>query len=404
MSIYLERISQWRLAPFHLGAAAGPFGSGGIPVFFHILMQTFDVDRAMLSLVVPAYMLAYAGVQLVSGSISDLTSRRSSILLGFASYGAATLLCGLAPSFPVFLLGQVLQGITNAFMTPILMATLGDVLPPHRYGRAMGIFSSTNVAGTMMGAVVAGVIAPFGWRLYYVLAALLTWGLALWFLAWFRSYERAVPARRRQAGLRGELVAIYRAIGTTVLLLASLAFLASGAMQGAQYLFGEVLRDLWGIATGSTGAILAVNGLAGLFLGPGAGYIIERIGVYRGAALGAGGMAFSLVLMGLAPSPLAFAVGNFLLGGFGIGTWAALNTLAIRAVPELRGTVSAYFGSAKFLVRGISPLWYTTLYELAGPRSNFFAAALMAVLVFVPLVAVRSRVPEPAREAAMVVS
>ena len=404
MSTRLEGINQWRLAPFYLGAAAGPFGSGAIPVYFHMMMDAFDVDRATFSLSVPAYMIAYAGVQLVSGSISDLTSRRSSILLGFASYGAATLLCGLAPSFPVFLLGQVLQGITNAFMTPILMATLGDVLPPHRYGRAMGIFSSTNLAGTMMGAVVAGLVAPLGWQAYYLLAAMLTWALAFWFLAWFRSYGRAVPARRRSTDLRGELAAIYRSIGTTVLLLASLSFLASGAMQGAQYLFGEVLRDLWGIATGSTGAILAVNGLAGLFLGPAAGYIIERIGVYRGAALGAGGMALSLVLMGLAPSPLAFAVGNFLLGGFGIGTWAALNTLAIRAVPELRGTVSAYFGSAKFLVRGVSPLWFTTLYELAGPRSIFFAAALMAVLLLVPLVALRSRVPEPAREAATVPS
>ncbi len=400
MTTRLEGINQWRLAPFYLGAAAGPFGSGAIPVYFHMMIDAFDVDRATFSLIVPAYMIAYAGVQLVSGSISDLTSRRSSILLGFASYGAATLLCGLAPSFPVFLLGQVLQGITNAFMTPILMATLGDVLPPHRYGRAMGIFSSTNLAGTMMGAVVAGLVAPLGWQAYYLLAAMLTWALAFWFLAWFRSYGRAVPARRRSAALRGELAAIYRSIGTTVLLLASLSFLASGAMQGAQYLYGEVLRDLWGIATGSTGAILAVNGLAGLFLGPAGGYIIERVGVYRGAALGAGGMALSLVWMGMAPSPLAFAIGNFLLGGFGIGTWAALNTLAIRAIPEIRGTVSAYFGAAKFLVRGVSPLWFTTLYELAGPRSIFFASALMAVVLLAPLVALRSRVPEPSRETA----
>jgi MFS family permease len=392
-------LTQWQLAPFHLGAAAGPFGSAGIPVFFSMLMQAFDVDRFTLSLAVPAYMLAYAAIQLVSGSISDLTSRRGSIVLGFSSYGAATLLCALAPNFSLFLVGQVLQGITNAFMTPILMATLGDVLPPRRYGRAMGIFSSTNIAGTMLGVLVAGAIASAGWRLYYALAAFLTWGLALWFVVWFRRYGQQDPVRHHAADRRRELAVIYRAFGLTVTLLASLSFLASGAMQGAQYLFGEALRDLWGMPPGETGLILAVNGLAGLFLGPAGGYLIERIGVYRGTALGTIGMALSLVLMGVAPSPLVFALGNALLGGFGIGTWAALNTLAIRAVPEIRGTVSSYVGSAKFLVRGIAPFWFTPLYELAGPRSIFFASALLAALLLLPLITLRSRVPDPAREA-----
>jgi len=395
-------LTQWQLVPFHLGAAAGPFGNAGIPIFFSLLTEAFDVDRFTLSLVVPAYMLAYAALQLVSGSISDLTSRRGSIVLGFTSYGAATLLCALAPNFSVFLLGQLLQGITNAFMTPILMATLGDVLPPQRYGRAMGIFSSTNIAGSMLGVLVAGATAPISWRLYYALAASVTWGLALWFVAWFRRYGQPEPARRLAIDQRFEFAGVIRAVSRSVLLLASLSFLASGAMMGAQYLFGEVLRDLWGTSPGSTGVILAVNGLAGLFLGPAGGYLLERIGVYRGTAVGTTGMALSLILMGLSPSPLVFALGNFLLGGFGIGTWAALNTLAIRAVPQIRGTVSSYTGAAKFFVRGVAPLWFTPLYEVAGPRSIFFASALLAALLLVPLVALRSHVPDPAREAATV--
>ena len=366
-------------------------GGGALPIIFAILMGAFDVDRATLSLALPAYMFPYALVQLVSGSISDLTSRRSSILIGFTAYGACTMLAGLSWSFEVFIFSQILQGATNAFTTPILMATLGDVMPSQRTGRTMGMFSTLNMAGQSGAPLLAGLLAGTSWRLVYIVVALIAWGLAIWYLAWFRKYGHLVPSRPRAATFGADLHRIWQAVGLTLFLLASLSFLANGAMRGPSYLFAEFMRDMWNTGVGFSGVALGLYGIAGLILGPLAGLAIEKIGVFRGAAISMAGIAGALILLGLAPGEYWFAAGNFLLGAFAIAAWASLNTLVVQAMPSHRGTASSIFGSTKFLAQAVSPIWFTPLYEQIDPTMIFYVAAVMAALLLLPLAILRGR-------------
>lgn len=392
--------AEWQLIPFYLGAAIGPTGGGVFAVLFTILLGAFDVDRSLLSLAVPAYMVPYAAVQLVSGGLSDLTSRRASILLGFGSYGAASLVAALAPTFPVFLLSQVLQGASNAFTTPILLATLGDVLPRERVGRSMGLFSSTNQAGALAAPLLAGALGDLNWRLVYLVITGISWGLLLWYVLWFRRYGALVPTRVRANNLPATLRTMARAVGLPVVLLASLSFLTNGAMRGPSYLFAEYLRDTWGTSVGQAGLLLSTYGLAALVGGPGAGWLVDRVGPIRGIAGGMLGVAASLVLMGWAPSPLLFAAANFTLGLAGIVAWAGLNTLAVRTVPERRGTVASIAGSARFLGQAVAPLWFTPLYDAGMPASLFLLSAAMAVAALAPLAKLRALAPEQERAAA----
>jgi MFS transporter, ACDE family, multidrug resistance protein len=386
-----QTLSQWQIAPFHLGAAIGPMGGGALPIIFAILMGAFDVDRATLSLALPAYMFPYAAVQLISGSISDLTSRRASILVGFTTYGACTMMAALSWSFEVFLISQVLQGATNAFTTPLLMATLGDVMPSERTGRTMGMFSTLNMAGQSGAPLLAGLLAGTSWRLVYVVVALIAWSLAIWYFAWFRKYGHLVPARPRAATFRADLGRIWQAVGLTLILLATLSFLANGSMRGPSYLFAEFMRDTWGTGVGFSGVALGLYGIAGLILGPLAGLAIEKTGIFKGAAISMSGIAVALVLLGQAPGEYWFAAGNFLLGAFGIAAWASLNTLVVQAMPTHRGTASSIFGSTKFLAQAVSPVWFTPLYENVDPAMIFYVAAVMAVLLLLPLAILRGR-------------
>lgn len=360
-------------------------GGGALPIIFAILMGAFDVDRATLSLALPAYMFPYALVQIVSGSISDLTSRRSSILIGFTAYGACTMLAGLSWSFEVFIFSQMLQGATNAFTTPLLMATLGDVMPAQRTGRTMGMFSTLNMAGQSGAPLLAGLLAGVSWRLVYIVVGLIAWSLAVWYLAWFRKYGHLVPNRPRAATFRADLGRIWQAAGLTLFLLACLSFLANGSMRGASYLFAEFMRDTWSTGVGFSGIALGMYGIAGLTLGPLAGLIVERIGIFKGAAISMAGIAGALILLGLAPGEYWFAAGNFLLGAFAIAAWASLNTLVVQAMPSHRGTASSIFGSTKFLAQAVSPVWFTPLYDSIDPTMIFYVAALMAVLLLLPL-------------------
>ncbi len=163
-------------------------------------------------------------------------------------------------------------------------------------------------------------------------------------------------------------------------------------MRGPAYLFAEFMRQNWDTGVGSAGIALGMYGAAALVFGPFSGLAIERIGVMRGGALSMAGVGVSLFFLGIAPTEIWFAIGNFVLGAFGIAAWASLNTLVVQAMPSHRGTASSIFGSTKFLSQAISPLWFTPLYESIAPEMIFYVAALMAILLLVPLVLLRGRV------------
>lgn len=383
--------SQWRLLPFYFGVLTGPMGGGILPVMFVTLRQAFDVDRTLLSLALPAYMFPFAIVQILSGGISDLTSRRSSLLFGFGSFGLATLLAGLAPNFQLFLLAQVLQGATNAFTSPLVMATLGDIVPGKGMGRTMGMFATATLTGAMIAPLLAGYFGDISWRLAYIVVALLTWLVTVWIFVWFRRYGSMVPPRRRTPSIRNDLRSLVRSLGVQIIFLVGLAFLASSAMRGPVYLFTEYVELTWNTGVQTVGLILATYGLAGLLIGPFAGDIVERVGVRPSIALSAVGMAASLILMAISPTPLLFAGANFLLGATGIFAWTSMSMLTVLMVPSHRGTASSIFGSARFMAQGISPFWFTPLYQSIGPRSVFVIAAACAMAVLIPLAALQSR-------------
>jgi len=377
--------STWELLPFYLGGMSGPMGGGIVPVLFAVLMGAFGVDRSVLSLAVPAYMLPYGVVQLVSGGISDLTSRRTSLIVGFGGFGIATVLTGLAPNFQIFLLLQVLQGATNAFTSPLLMATLGDIVPGPRLSRTMGFLNTANLAGTMLAPLLGGLLGDMSWRLPYIVFGLSNWLLLFWIVLWFRRHGDAVPVGRHGQSLRTDLRALATALGVEIILLSLLSFIASNGIRGPGYLYADYLDARWGLNVASAGVILATYGLAGLLLGPFSGYLIERFGVYRGVAASMVGVALSLVIMGLGPSWALFAVGNFLLGATSIVAWTGLSTLAVNLAPGHRGTASSLFGSARFLALAICPLWFTALYQSVAMTAIFYASAIFSLALLIPL-------------------
>lgn len=383
--------SQWLLLPFYFSVLTGPLGGGILPVMFVTMREAFGVDRDMLALALPAYMLPFALAQIFSGGISDLTSRRSSLLFGFGAFGVAAVFAALAPSFKWFLVSQVLQGATNAFTVPLIMATLGDIVPGKGMGRTMGLFSTATLSGAMIAPLVAGTLGDISWRLTYLAVALFTWLVTLWMFVWFRRYGAMVPPRPRSASMRRDLGGLVHSLGLKVVVLVGLSFLAGSAMRGSVYLFTEYIHLTWNTGVQAVGLILATYGLAGLLIGPFAGDIVEKAGDRRSLALSSIGVAVSLLLMALAPSPWLFAGANFLLGVTGIFVWTSLSMFTVRMVPTHRGAASTISGSARSTATGLSPFWFTPLFQIVGPRSVFVAAAVCSLSMLIPLFASQPR-------------
>src|SRR5258705_386911 len=57
----------------------------------------FHVGLASLQWVITAYLLTLGSLLVLGGSLGDLFGRRLVFVIGLAGFGAASLLCGLAP-------------------------------------------------------------------------------------------------------------------------------------------------------------------------------------------------------------------------------------------------------------------------------------------------------------------
>ena len=111
-------------------------------------------------------------------------------MLGYAVYVLASVACVLAGTLALFLAARALQGVANAFTTPLLLAALGATVPPDRLGRALGWFGSLQAAGQTSAPLVGGLAAELDWRLAFVGVALVAGLLGL----------AGIPSARRAAG------------------------------------------------------------------------------------------------------------------------------------------------------------------------------------------------------------
>lgn len=384
-----------------------------------LLAGEFNADLSILSLAVPAYFLPFATIQLFSGAVSDATSRRSVVVLGFLGYAVASVLCGLAPNVELYLGGRALQGVANAFMTPILMATVGDVVPAPGLGRAMGRFGAANTAGNFIAPTVAGLLALLSWRLSYLAIATIALALAIVYWHYYgantiarRVSPRLASREDRSSGVppnaalldvtgEGSKAKTTRrfALGRNISALGDNVFeILRGRMlrfglaatigyvgvAGSQYLWPTFLADTWQVPPEQAGPIVSLFGLSGIVGAPLTGYLADRVSRLH-VAMAATGLGAGLYLLLLAtPAPLAFGL---VLGGLGLSLaafWTGINTLVVEAYAAQRGAATSIFGSFRFLATTVSPLLYTPLY-LMGGRTAFLAAAVVcgvaAVLV-----------------------
>ncbi len=73
---------------------------------------------------VTAYSLAFGGLLLLGGRLSDLVGRGRMLIIGLVGFGAASALGGAATSFALLVIGRGAQGAFGAMLAPAGLSTL----------------------------------------------------------------------------------------------------------------------------------------------------------------------------------------------------------------------------------------------------------------------------------------
>ncbi len=332
---------------------------------------SFAVTPATASLSITAYLLPFAAVQLVSGTLGERWGRRRTVIAGYVLYVVASVACVLAPTLTLFVAARAVQGVANAFTTPLLLAALAAATRPERLGRALGWFGSLQAAGQTSAPLLGGLAAEVEWRAAFIAVALVGVGLAV----------VGIPAGAAPSGRPS----LRTAMRPEVLRIGVVSALGAGCLTGLAFLVALRLEEQFDVGAGTRGLVLTGMGVAGLLTARMVGGRIDTVGPRRSVLLGTVIGALAVAGAGLAPDVWMIAV---IWTTAGVATQLVLvgvNTLVLRSPAGNTGGSMSVVQAVRFGGSALSPVAVTPIYH-ADPLAGFLIpAALMATLIPVAL-------------------
>jgi MFS transporter, DHA2 family, multidrug resistance protein len=127
------------------------------------LMRDLDATPADVQWIIDAYILAFAGLLLTAGSLSDRYGRRKILLIGLVVFGAASLLATLATNPWQLIACRALMGIGGSLLMPSTLSLLFTVFPPEEQRKAMAGWSTVAMLGVVAGPTVGGFLLTHFW-------------------------------------------------------------------------------------------------------------------------------------------------------------------------------------------------------------------------------------------------
>jgi MFS family permease len=355
-----RRAQLWAI---HLGAMLGPFGANLVAPMVPELRETFSTSTEAIGLGITVYHVTFASFLLVSGTLGERFGRRRVARAFLFVFAAGSLGVIVAPTLWWFLAARAIQGMANAFVTPLLIAGLAEITPPERLGRAVGIYSSFQGAGVFLAPSVGGLAAEIDWRLAFAANAALALTLTVGAPPGDPRPDAAMPPIRPLFTPR---------LG----LLAAAAVTSTAGALGIGYLVSVHARDVLGLSASAAGLLLAVAGLISLSTGPTLGSLVDRVGGRRAGivAAGAGGVLCALLgAIGTIPAVIATWLALAVATALGL---VAVQSLATSAVPDNRGGAVSAILSFRFAGYAISPLLWLPLHTV-DPTLAFLGAGLL---------------------------
>ena len=117
-----------------------------------------------------SYMLAFAALIVAAGRVADVFGRRRCLLAGAILFALASLLCGIASTLSVLVIGRVLQGAAGALMVPAGMAIISNAYGAEQRAFALGTLVGVSGVAQSMGPLLGGFLtAEVSWRWVFLM-------------------------------------------------------------------------------------------------------------------------------------------------------------------------------------------------------------------------------------------
>jgi len=137
-------------------------------------MRVMHITPAQFNVIVASYAIAAGISGVAAGFFLDRFDRKTALFWLFFGFAMGTLLCALAPGYSLLVAARAVAGTFGGVTGALILAIVGDVIPEHRRGEAMGLvmsaFSAASIFGVPLGLVLA---SDFNWHVpFYAIAGI----------------------------------------------------------------------------------------------------------------------------------------------------------------------------------------------------------------------------------------
>lgn len=364
-----------RLWPIFIGGFLGPFGGQLTTTMLPELARDFDTTVEATSITITAYLVPFALFMVVSGTIAERVGRRRTVRAAFILYAATSIACALAPNLEFFTAARALQGVGNAFITPVLAAAITEAVPPSQLGGALGMLGSVQAAGQALAPLAGGLAAAVRWEIAFLVVAVSASVLVF------------LPPPDSTQEFTGSTADRWKALANRQLVLAAfLAMLSFLVSMGLMLLTALYARDVLGVGPTAAGLMVAAFGIAGLASGRAGGRLMDRFGRVPVGAAGFLLLAMGPVLVAATaglPRGLGITVAVFgvALAGVSVTTARALTqTLAVTSAPTNRSGASSIALACQFTGSSLAPVVFMPVYSAGLPGLALLLVGVPGVL------------------------
>lgn len=205
-------------------------------------------DADFMAWIVSVYLLTGTAVTPLYGKLSDIHGRRPIMSVALGVFLVGSVICALAPSMLVIIIGRAIQGLGGGGLVALAQTVIADVVPPRERSRYVVYISTVWATSSVAGPILGGFFAQH-----------LSWSLIFWInlpigaLAFVMTHERlkGLPQIKRNHRLD--------VLGAALIMSATVAFMLVLTLGGARLAWTSPIILSLGVAAGALAAALIVH-------------------------------------------------------------------------------------------------------------------------------------------------
>ncbi|MDM8549355.1 MFS transporter [Desulfobacterales bacterium HSG2] len=347
--------------------------------FAPALSRGLGVSTEAVTLVIVANHIAGV-MSLMFGPLGDRRGYRMMMLSGLALFAAGMLIGGFFASYWSVIVALFLAGVANSLFSPATLAYIGERVPYHRRGLAIGISEMSWAGSSLIGIPLIGVLIDrMDWSApFFVLGGLGLLGMV--------SIAVLIPEDRRDSAFFRERLKFrdaWRLLIRERIALGGLgfAFFSVTAIDTFFVIYGIWMEETFHLSIMTLGMTATVIGIAELSGEGLTAFLSDRLGKRRSVIIGLVLSGMSYILLPLAGGHLLLALSAlfavFLFFEFMIVTALSVMT---EVLPRVRATMMSGYLTAASLGHVFGALLGIWVWNIGGIWAVAIASALISSL------------------------